>query len=75
VAELKAMPPTIVFQDKIMTKEIEIPSRIGERADKLFNIYKKNADELSKRLAQDMLYYYGLFRKYEKLAKLKRRVA
>lgn len=66
------MPPRIVFQDKIITKEVEIPSRIGERADKLFNIYKKNADQLSKRLAQDMLFYYGLFRKYEKLAKLKR---
>ena len=72
MAELKAMPPRIVFQDKTMTKEIEIPSRIGERADKLFNIYKKKADALAKRLAQDMLYYYGLFRKYEKLAKLKR---
>lgn len=74
IAELKSMPPRIVIQDKLITKEIEIPSRIGDRADKLFDIYKRHADELAKRLAQDMLYYYGLFRKYERLAKLQRRV-
>lgn len=72
IAELKSMPPRIVIQDKLITKEVEIPSRIGERADKLFDIYKRHADELAKRLAQDMLYYYGLFRKYERLAKQKR---
>jgi plasmid stabilization system protein ParE len=74
VAELKAMPPRIVIQDKHITKEVEVPSRIGDRAEKLFNIYKRHADELARRLAQDMLYYYGLFRKYERLAKEKRRI-
>lgn len=74
IAELKAMPPRIVIQDKLVTKEVEIPSRIGDRADKLFDIYKRHADELAKRLAQDMVYYYSLFRKYERLAKQQRRL-
>lgn len=68
---MKSMPPKIVVQDRIMNKEIEIPSRIGDRAEKLFDIYKKNADQLALRLAQDMLYYHGLFRKFERLSKEK----
>lgn len=69
------MPPKIVIQDKHITKEVEIPSRIGERADRLFDIYKRKCDEQSKRLAQDMLYYYAQFRKYERLAKEKRKLS
>lgn len=63
------MPPKIVFQDKLITKKVEIPSRIGDRADKLFDIYKKNADKLALRLAQDMVFYYGQTKKYERLSK------
>lgn len=64
------MPPRIVIQDKLITKEVEIPSRIGARADKLFDIYKRNSDKLATRLAQDMLYYHAQAMKYEKLSKL-----
>lgn len=63
------MPPKIVIKDKHITKEVEIPSRIGDRADKLFDIYKKNADQLALRLAQDMVYYYGQAKKFERLSK------
>lgn len=71
IAELRALPPKVITQDKIITKTVDVPTRIGDRAEKLFNIYKKNADDLARRLAQDMLYYYGLYQKWYKLAQQK----
>lgn len=69
IAELRAMPPRVVLQDKIVTRDVIRPTKIGERVDRLFDIYKKNHDQMALRLAQDMVYYYGQFRKFEKLAK------
>lgn len=69
IEELRAQPPRLIIQDKVATKEVEVQGRIGDRVEILFNMYKKRADGLAKRLAQDMLYYYAMYMKYERLSR------
>jgi hypothetical protein len=72
IADLRSMPPKVVYQDKIITKEIELPGKIGDRADRLLEMQGKHMQELQKRLAQDMLYYYAQSEKWKKLANQQR---
>lgn len=74
VAELRAMPPKIVYQERKVEIIQEVPSRIGDKVDRLMDMYKANYDNLAKRLAQDMLYYYRLYRKFERLANIQSRI-
>lgn len=68
IAELKAMPPKVVTQEKIVTKRVEVNGRIGDRVERIMDMYKEKQDQLAKRLGQDMLYYHGLYEKYKRLA-------
>lgn len=69
IKELRARPPKIVERDKIITKKIEIPVRVGTRLEKLMNMYKFNHDKIVKRLTLDLLYYQRLFNKYRRISK------
>ena len=65
---MRSLPPKTVYQERKVEIVQEVPSKIGDRADRLMDIYASNHSKLSKRLAQDMLYYYRLYKKFERLA-------
>ena len=69
IAELKARPPKIIEKEKIVVKKVDKPVRIGNRLEKLMDMYKKKWDRLNKRLAQDVLYYYRLAKHFQRLSK------
>ena len=59
--------------DTDLIVEVEKGGKLGPAAEKLFDMYKRNNDGMTKRLAQDMLYYYSLFRKYYTLSMQRRK--
>ncbi len=66
VAELKAMPPKVVYNDRRVEVTQEVPFRIGDRVERLMDMYKANNDRIAQRLGLDMLYYYKLCRQLHK---------
>ena len=71
--ELRSRPVQVEFREKQVIVEVEKGGKLGPAAEKLFDLYKRNNDGMSKRLAQDMLYYYSLFRKYYTLSMQRRK--
>jgi hypothetical protein len=71
--ELRSRPVQVEYKEKRVVVEVEKGGRLGDSAEKLFDMYKRNNDAMAKRLAQDMLYYYSLFRKYYKLSMQRRK--
>ena len=68
VAELKAAPPRIVVQEKIVTKEIIRNFRIGSRVERIMEMYEQRQQEMQRRLAQDMIFYHAKAKYWEKRA-------
>lgn len=68
IAELKAAPPRIVVQDKIVTKEIIRNFRIGPRVERIMQMYEQKQQDLQRRLAQDMLFYHAKAKYWERKA-------
>jgi hypothetical protein len=68
IAQLKAAPPKVVTREVVKTQHVSAPTRIGDRAERLFDLYKKNNDLMAKQLKLNMLYYYRLYMKYRRLA-------
>ena len=54
--------------EKIVTKTVDKPMRIGEPLDILMSRYKARCDEQNKRLAMNILYYYRLFNHFKRLS-------
>jgi hypothetical protein len=68
IAELKAAPPRIVVQEKIVTKEIVRNFRIGSRVERIMEMYEQKQHEIQRRLAQNMLFYHAKAKYWEKRA-------
>ncbi len=68
IAQLKAAPPKVVTREVVKTQHVSAPTRIGDRAERLFDLYKKNNDLMAKQLKYNMLYYFMLYQKYRRLA-------
>ena len=68
IAQLKAAPPRVVTREVVKTQHVSAPTRIGDRAERLFDLYKKNNDLMAKQLKLNMLYYFKLYMKYRRLA-------
>lgn len=67
IAELKALPPKQVVIEKVLNKHVEVTGRIGDRVERLMEMYDKNNKWKKMQLAFTMLYYYKNFRYYLKL--------
>ena len=65
---MQARPPEKVVMEKIVTKTVDKPMRIGEPLDILMSRYKARCDEQNKRLAMNILYYYRLFNHFKRLS-------
>lgn len=68
IAELKARPPKVVIKEKIVTKVVDKPTRIGPALEILMDRYKSYNDDRCRRLGLNMMYYFRLFKHYRKMA-------